>query len=113
MASPTETQVERRQVFGYEVVINRNSWPNGAVTYSVIVEDEQLGGEDFSHIPTNDELVKFLPGYTCQVCSELVVIHSAVALPRLREHLEGHNSSAKLLDVSEVFDQFVEAGDGL
>lgn len=107
MASPTETEVEKRQVEGHEVTITRNNWPDGAVTYSAVAGDVQLSGEDFNHIPTSDELVKFLPGYTCGICDKRMVIHSAVVLPRLREHLEGHNPSAKLLEANEVFEQFL------
>ncbi len=108
MSSPTETQVAKRQIAGHEIVIWRNNWPDGAVTYSAVFDDEQLGGEDFDHVPTAAELTRFLPGYDCGICGEHVVTSSAVVLPRLREHLEGHNVGAQHLEASEVFEQFTE-----
>lgn len=60
MNTTSETEIERRTINDQEVVIIKNTWSDGAVTYSAMAADEQVSGEDFDHIPTDEEIAEHL-----------------------------------------------------
>jgi hypothetical protein len=97
MASPTETKIDTRTINGHEVEVWRNAWDDGAVTYSIMHGDEQVSGEDWNYVPSNDEIAKHLPGFICVLCGD------EVSDPlRHRSHLEDHNPGASHISGEEI-----------